>query len=321
MSRQHLFPAMCAAILVACSGPNSESAASTGPVIPETDAVPAGTLEIVRILAADEMGGRRTGTEGNAAARAWLVDQMAARGLQPFIENYAHDFTFQTVRGETLTGINLIAHIDGQSDQDWPVLVVTAHYDHVGMRGADIYNGADDNASGVAGALAIADHFLAEPPENDVIIALLDAEEIGLQGAKAFMSDARVQRGDIGLNINLDMLSKNDRNELYAAGAYHRPELAPLLEEIAASAPITLKLGHDDPSLGPDDWTQQSDHALFHRAGIPFVYFGVEDHPDYHQPTDVFETIPQDFFLGSVETVVMAADRLDEALTTLAPAE
>ncbi|MEL6323191.1 MAG: M28 family peptidase [Pseudomonadota bacterium] len=300
-------------VVAACGGatPNS-SDASHGHDEPHD------TLEIVKTLSADEMQGRLVGTEGNAKARAYLIDQMRQRSLPPLAEDYGHAFSFQSRIGETREGVNLIAKIDGTADATDKVMVVTAHYDHVGMRGEEIYNGADDNASGVAGALAIADHFLEEPPLHDVVIALLDAEEGGLHGARAFMADAIIVPDKIALNINLDMLSKNDRNELYAAGAYHTPALEPILRQAGEEAPVILKLGHDDPALGPNDWTLQSDHGPFHMAGIPFVYFGVEDHPDYHQPTDVFETIPQDFFLGAVQTVVTAADLLDEEMATLA---
>jgi len=300
-------------VLAACGGATSNSSdASHGHWQPHD------TLEIVKTLSADEMQGRLVGTEGNAKARAYLIDQMRQRSLPPLAEDYGHAFSFQSRIGETREGVNLIAKIDGTADATDKVMVVTAHYDHVGMRGEEIYNGADDNASGVAGALAIADHFLEEPPLHDVVIALLDAEEGGLHGARAFMADAIIVPDKIALNINLDMLSKNDRNELYAAGAYHTPALEPILRQAGEDAPVILKLGHDDPALGPNDWTLQSDHGPFHLAGIPFVYFGVEDHPDYHQPTDVFETIPQDFFLGAVQTVVTAADLLDEEMATLA---
>ena len=274
-----------------------------------TQTAPCTPLQILEALSADEMGGRETGTEGNAKARAFLRDRFAARGL----DARDHEFTF----GGTLTGINLLSRIEGKTDG--PVMIITAHYDHLGVRSSDgaIYNGADDNASGVAGVFAVADHFLANPPQHDVVIALFDAEEVGLKGAYALVRDGLGGDGDIALNLNFDMISRSDKNELYAAGAFHRPYLAPFLHAIAADAPVELKLGHDDPDLGPDDWTEQSDHAPFHKAGIPFVYFGVEDPDEYHDPTDVFETVPQDFFLRSVATIIMAAELFDTELARL----
>lgn len=275
-------------------------------------------LEITRILAADEMEGRETGTVGNKRARAWLLDQMRARPFDALADDYQHSFEVRTLDKPPMEGVNLIGLIPGTSEDDGPAMIITAHYDHVGVKNGEIYNGADDNASGVAGALAIADHFFANPPVHDVVIAFLDAEEMGLLGAQAFLRDEIVPAEGIALNVNLDMISKNDQNELYAAGAFHTPELRPLLEGLSREAPITLKQGHDRPELGFNDWTLQSDHAPFHKAGIPFVYFGVEDHSDYHQPTDTYDTIPQPFFLGSVETIVMAAELFDEALGDIA---
>ena len=114
------------------------------------------------------------------------------------------------------------------------------------------------------------------------------------------------------LNVNLDMVSRNERDELYVAGTYHYPSLLPLVQRLAGEAPVTLRTGHDRPDLpSGDDWTLLSDHGPFHRAGIPFLYFGVEDHEDYHMPTDTFDKIDADFFVRAVETVRRALRALD----------
>lgn len=302
---------LTALVLASCTGESAHSAPLLIDIPERRAATP---IDIIQILSADDMGGRQTGTEGNAKSRAYLKDELMFRGLS--VAEQA--FTFQNRAGDMLGGINLIARIEGKSQG--LVMVVTAHYDHIGMRGDEIFNGADDNASGVAGAFAVADHFLANTPEHDVVIALLDAEEMGLQGARALVRDGLPGGGEIALNINFDMLSKNDKNELYAAGAFHRPYLEPVLKAVASEAPVSLKLGHDDPALGIDDWTLQSDHGPFHQAGIAFVYFGVEDHADYHKASDTFDRVPQDFFLASIETVVMAAEKLDAELGEIARA-
>lgn len=288
----------------------SACAIDAGPVPPSqlSGQLPDTPLTITQVLSADNMAGRQTGTAGNAKARAYLIDELSARGLNVTQQS----FTFEARDSQRMTGINLLARLKGKADG--AVMVVTAHYDHIGVQGDEIFNGADDNASGVAGAFAVADRFLANAPEHDVVIALLDAEEMGLQGARALVRDGLPGGGEIALNMNFDMLSKNDKNELYVAGAFHRPFLKPILEDLSARAPVSLKLGHDDPALGIDDWTLQSDHGPFHEAGIAFVYFGVEDHEDYHQASDTFDRVPQDFFLSSIKTVVMAAEKLDAEL-------
>lgn len=270
-------------------------------------------LETVETLAADNMGGRAAGTEGNAMARAYLLKKVTDAGYEPVGPSFEHQFTF-TPRLPTgaseITGTNLLFRISGTGNTG-KTIVVSAHYDHVGTRGGQIFNGADDNASGVAGALAIAEALKNSPPENDFIFALFDAEEMGLQGARAFVRNRQMIDPNIAFNINFDMLSRSDKNELYVAGVFHRPELKSVVESVASKVPVKLLMGHDDPALGNNDWTFASDHGPFHNDGVPFLYFGVEDHPHYHQPSDVYDSIPVEFFLRSLETVVAAAREVD----------
>jgi len=113
------------------------------------------------------------------------------------------------------------------------------------------------------------------------------------------------------------MVSHSD-SVLFAAGTYHYPGLRDILQQVADRSPVTLRFGHDRPDLPPgDDWTQSSDHGPFHDAGIPFVYFGVEDHPDYHQSTDDFDTINVDFFRRAAETILDAITEIDRNLEVI----
>src|SRR5690606_11353073 len=139
-----------------------------------------------------------------------------------------------------------------------------------------------------------------------------DAEEGGLRGARAFVAAPPVPLDSIRLNVNLDMVGRNARGELYVAGLHHYPFLTPIVSAVQAEAEIRVLPGHDDPSLGADDWTSQSDHGAFHEKGIPFLYFGVEDHPDYHRPTDTFDHIMPGFFVDAVEAVLTAVLVADE---------
>jgi Zn-dependent M28 family amino/carboxypeptidase len=139
---------------------------------------------------------------------------------------------------------------------------------------------------------------------------------MGLQGARALVAAYGAEdRADF--NINFDMISRSDKGELYVAGAFHMPSLTPLLKAIAANASVNLLMGHDDPALGSSDWTSQSDQGVFHRVGIPFLYFGVEDHPHYHRTSDEFNTVPQDFFLRSIDTVILASHMVDQSLPNI----
>jgi Zn-dependent M28 family amino/carboxypeptidase len=276
-------------------------------------------IDDVRILSADDMQGRAPGTPGSEKARAYILSRFAQIGLSPIGEKFEQPFTYAKRDGSTVQGTNLVARIKGTGGGK--AMVVSAHYDHLGVRDGQIYNGADDNASGVAGLLAVAEAFKAKPPKHDVILAVVDAEEGGLRGAKTFVAAPPVPLADIALNVNFDMLSKNAKNELYVSGTAPFPALKPILVKVATTAPVTLKLGHDTDADGKDNnWTNQSDHYAFAEKGVPWLYFGVEDHPEYHKPTDDFATVPQDFFKRSVATVVHASLALERELDDVAKA-
>lgn len=264
-------------------------------------------------LAHDSMGGRGVGTVENAKARAWLASEFRRIGLAPVNGAYTHDFVRPPRRGATdsLRGANVLGLVRGRAHPE-RVLVVSAHYDHVGTRNGAVFNGADDNASGTAAVLAMAAWFQAHPPAHSILFALWDAEEVGLQGARAFVAAPPVPLASIVANVNLDMVSRNDAGELYAAGASPYPQLRPVLEGLVPQALVTLKLGHDSGG-GQDDWTNQSDQGAFHAVRIPFVYFGVEDHPDYHKATDDPERIQPGFYLRAVRTIAGFVARLDAA--------
>jgi Zn-dependent M28 family amino/carboxypeptidase len=302
-------------------------------------------LEDVRILSSDAMEGRGVGTRGSAMARAYVLRRFDDAGLRPLGASYEKPFPLPDGEGKKgkketesadkkeagkkeadkkeadkkdveAKGTNIVGFVRGKSQPE-RFIVVTAHYDHLGIRNNQIYNGADDNASGVAALLQLAAHFARVQPENSMIFAALDAEESGLLGAFALVAELQSEKIDFELNVNLDMVSHSERGELYASGAYHTPALRPLLETVAARAPAKLLLGHDRPEQGQDDWTRQSDQFAFHKVGIPFVYFGVEDHKDYHKPTDDFETITPKFFVNATETILDALRTFDANLTSI----
>ena len=105
----------------------------------------------------------------------------------------------------------------------------------------------------------------------------------------------------------------NDKNELYIAGTSHYPNLKPIIEQVDA-LPLQLKFGHDTPDLGNDDWTNSSDHGPFHKKGIPFLYFGVEDHAHYHKPTDDFENVNKEFYIRATHAILDCILALDASL-------
>lgn len=270
-------------------------------------------LRDIQILSADDMEGRGIAAKGGEMAREYVLKRFQEVGIKPFQNGYEQPFEFSNRADKKFNGVNVVGFIEGKKFKD-KYIVVSAHYDHVGIQKGEIYNGADDNASGTSALFAIAEYFAKKKPEHTIIFAAFDGEESGLRGARAFVANPPVVKEKIALNINMDMISRNDKNELYATGAYHYPQLKPVLEKAAKQSKIKLLLGHDRPEQGQDDWTNQSDQGAFHREKIPFIYFGVEDHKDYHKPTDDFVNINQEFYVRAVETVLEAVKGFDKEL-------
>ena len=271
-------------------------------------------LKDIEILSADDMEGRSADRSAMQKARDYVEKRFRESGIQPFAKDYQQEFDIKLRgSGSIVKGVNFVGQITGRKFPD-KYIIVTAHYDHEGIKSGNIYNGADDNASGTAALFAIAEYFSKEKPGHSLIFVAFDAEEKGLVGSRHFVGNLPVKKDAILLNVNMDMISRNDKGELYASGAYHYPHLRPALEEAQKKAKVKLILGHDRPEQGPNDWTFQSDHGAFHREKIPFVYFGVEDHKDYHKPTDDFTSIQPAFYVKAVETVIETITLLDKKI-------
>ncbi len=269
-------------------------------------------------LAADSMEGRRMGTRGNAAARAYLVRRLAQAGVLPLVTGYVQHFDVAWRDTSVRDGVNVLGIVPGADTTR--IIVVSAHFDHLGVRHGQIYNGADDNASGTAAALALAEWYAKHPPRHSIVFAFFDGEEADLRGSRAFMLMPPVPLKRIAANVNIDMVARLDRHTLYAAGATPYPFFRPLLRATAKVAPVRLRMGHDrtEPN-GVDSWIGQSDHASFHAMGIPFVYFGVEDHSDYHRITDDVERVDAGRFIAAVRTIADFVYRLDQSLESVVP--
>jgi Zn-dependent M28 family amino/carboxypeptidase len=270
-------------------------------------------LQDLRYLASDELEGRKTLTDGNQKAREYIKRRFESLGLTSQYSDYTQFFPVKDGKsGNNMgQGANIVGFIPGQESAK--IIVITAHYDHLGKVGDEIFNGADDNASGTAGLLSLAAYFAENNPKYSMIFAALDAEEKGLQGARALVKDFPFPLKDVLLNINMDMISRSVKNELFATGTSHYPQLKSIIEEVSENK-VNLRFGHDEPGIGAQDWTFASDHAVFHEAGIPFIYFGVEDHVDYHKATDTFGHIDQDFYYHAVNLILQCVKAFDEQL-------
>jgi Zn-dependent M28 family amino/carboxypeptidase len=271
-------------------------------------------LKDIAYLSSDELEGRKPLSDGSLKSREFIRSRFEALGLTSQYRNFTQYFNFVSRRDGQLyeNAANIIGFVPGQETEK--LIVVMAHYDHLGKEGHKIFNGADDNASGTAAVLALAKYFSVNRPLHSMMFVALDAEEMGHQGAKALVEDFPLPIEQVVLNINMDMISRNVDQELFAVGTYHYPFLKPLIEQVSSGRNPKLLFGHDRPETGRNDWTLASDHSQFHLKAIPFIYFGVEDHEDYHQETDTFDRIDQKFFVNAVELILEVLINLDKNL-------
>jgi hypothetical protein len=314
------------------AGSGSATIASGRPNCPPLAALDSARMmsDIFR-LAADSMRGRRTGSVENEKARRFIAARLNELKLESFPSGRLDPFSLaRTGRGGAagapaqplapIVGTNVIGFIRGTRFPD-RYIVVSAHFDHIGYVGAgscraigadSICNGADDNASGTAALLSMAQHFAANRPSHSIVFAAFDAEESGLSGARAWVDSLPVPIEQVLLNVNMDMIGRNTKNELFAAGATKYPHLKPLVDATIACAPLTLISGHDGEA-GRDDWSGQSDQGAFHRRAIPFIYFGEEDHPDYHRAGDHPDRLMPGYYVAAARTVADFVRRYDAA--------
>ncbi|MDY7395687.1 M28 family peptidase [Aureibaculum sp. 2210JD6-5] len=302
--------------LLILSGCKSQITATESSVDNSTSAVEFSKdslLHHIKVLSSDDFEGRRTDTEGAAKARNYITSKFKQLGVLPLSNNYHQSFSFTSRRDtKSYNGINVLGYVKGGENPD-KYIVISAHYDHLGMKDGVIYNGADDDASGTSALFSFAEYFKKNPPKNSVILAAFDAEEMGLQGSKYYVDNPIVEKENILLNINMDMISRSDKNELYVVGTRFYENLKSAIDNAELPANFKLLIGHD----GSDDkqnWTNSSDHGSFHKKQIPFLYFGVEDHKDYHKETDEFENIHPEFYAKAVKVIISVFENLDNSL-------
>jgi len=266
-------------------------------------------LKHLKTVSSDAFEGRRTETKGGIKTRKYIINQFHSLGVLPLSKGYEQSFSFVEEK-KTYKAINVLGLIKGTEKPD-SYIVISAHYDHEGVKNGIIYNGADDNASGACALFSFAEYFKENPPKHSVILAAFDAEELGLRGSKYYIQNPIVPLNKIKLNLNMDMISRSDDKELYVVGTRYNENLKKLISNFKPFGDIKLTAGHDGGNL-QENWTYSSDHASFYRENIPFLYFGVADHKDYHEPSDDFENIQPTFYVEAVNTIISIFKEIDK---------
>lgn len=246
-------------------------------------------------LAGEKLRGR-AGADALEAAR-YIRDHLQRWKLQPL---FGEEF-FQEIPGNAATapgavlGRNVGAILPGGDPRlRDEVIIVSAHFDHLGVRGGQIYAGADDNASGVAMLLATARAFAAapQPPRRSIAFVGFDLEEHLLWGSRWFVAHPPRPLEQVKLFITADMIGRSLGNlplpTVFVLGSEHAPQVKRTLDQVGTPH------GLEAARLGIDLIGTRSDYGPFRDQKVPFLFFSTGEHPDYHTPGDVAERIDYD---------------------------
>ena len=250
----------------------------------------------ISVLASDSMQGRATNTPYEAKAAEYIKEQFQSIGLKAFDDNYLQPVSGYSHKNVSCYGIidvdevmsqNVVGYLEtGDSENEDGYIVIGAHYDHVGTKTIDgsveIFNGADDNASGVAGMLEIAEKLSAEKQlRYNFIFAAFGAEEVGLVGSQFFCDNPPVPLEKIKLMVNLDMIGRMDwTNKVLIHTVKYNDHINRMLDEIKDLHPDI------NATIAFDNYLQGSDHTPFYNKNIPVLSFTTGIHKDYHTPFD-----------------------------------
>lgn len=275
------------------------------------------------IVASDEMEGRQTGSEGQKKAGRYIISQYqkAGVGAPDRLNGY-----YQTVpkealnsrRGELQASENILAFIKG-SEKPEEVIVVSAHYDHVGKDSEGrVYNGADDDGSGTVALMEIAEAFQkarkrGQSPKRSVLILHVTGEEHGLLGSKYYSENPVYPLANTVANLNIDMIGRSDaenagKDYVYVIGSEMLSSDLKKINEAAnrSTHHLILNYKYDDPK-DPQRLYYRSDHYNFARHGIPSAFFFDGIHEDYHKITDDADKIDYELLRKRTQLVFATA--------------
>lgn len=264
----------------------------------------------INFLASDELEGREAGSRGGRIAGEYIVSMLRMMNISPLGDSYYQPFEachnqvaqkgkWQVNRdsiAQLKKGVykhlqlnNILAKIEGKRTDEY--VIVGAHYDHLGidptLAGDCIYNGADDNASGVSAVLQLAKAFLAsgQQPERTIIFAFWDGEEKGLLGSSYFVQNCSFINSVKGY-LNYDMIGRNSNEAKPQLVDYFYTEANAAFGEWLKNDIKKYKLKLE-PIYHPwDKPVGGSDNGSFAKAGVPIIWYHTNGHPDYHQPSD-----------------------------------
>jgi len=283
----------------------------------EADALHHIQVDVV-YLASDYLEGRATGKSGEEKAADYILRRMQDIGLKPGGKNGSwyqpFDFTYSpnphSTEGEARRGKNVLGLIDNDAPT---TVVIGAHYDHLGhgFTGSlhtgepDVHNGADDNASGVAAMLRLAEYLKnSRATANNYLFMAFSGEELGLYGSKFFTKSPTLDLATINYMINLDMVGRlNEDKKLVINGVGTSPDWKPALQTIQVGG---IQTTTTESGIGA------SDHTSFYLRDIPALHFFTGLHSDYHKPADDAHLINYQGILEVTNFIIALIEALDD---------
>jgi hypothetical protein len=297
---------LCTLISISCSNQKTATKA-TAKKAGSSDFFSAISTENLRtnltVIASDSMEGRDTGTEGQRKAGRYIIDFYKKNGIgfpKGTTDYYQHipAAYLNAKRNENLNDSeNIWAFIEG-TEKPEEIVVVSAHYDHIGIKGGEIYNGADDDGSGTVAIMEIAAAFQkakneGHGPKRSILILHFTGEEHGLHGSRFYAENPIFPLANTVADVNIDMIGRRDKlhpdtnNYVYLIGSdYLSSDLYNICEEVNQKNNfLTLDYKYNDKK-DPNRFYYRSDHYNFAKNGIPVVFFFNGMHEDYHKHTD-----------------------------------
>ncbi len=273
-------------------------------------------------FASDEMQGRMTGEKGQKLAAEYLRNFYQDQGISAPIEknNYYQNIPaeyFSRMK-EPKSSENVVAFIKGSEKPD-EILVLSAHYDHVGIKDGEVFNGADDDGSGTIAMLEIAEAFQqavknGNGPKRSILFLHVTGEEIGLYGSKYYTENPIFPLANTVANLNTDMIGridpdkKDSPNYVYLIGSDKlSQELHDVSEAVAKQySDLELDYKYNDEN-DPNRFYYRSDHYNFAKNNIPIIFYFNGVHEDYHKATDTPDKIEYDLYTKRTQLIFQTA--------------